>query len=852
MPTYRFLLAATFALASYSHAAPVPAIVPAQMPYFSAAMNAKVDALVAQMTLEEKIKFCQGDIEDKAPRLRGSAALERLGIAPIVFYNGPRAYQMGPGTVFPVPIGQGATWNPDLVRRLANVIALESLAGRTDCLEAPQINIIRDPLAGRNFESFTEDPYLNGKFAAAFVRGAQDAGAPATVKGLICYNQETNRNKADSIVGERALREIYYPGFQAAIDAGVMGVMTSPSDVNGFAASTNADIIGTIKKDFGFQGFVLTDWNGVKETVAGANAGTDLSMPGSPNGQFSAPKLMAAVKSGKVSEATITDKVRRLLRAVYFAGRIEGAPPHAKGEKPNEAHYKVAREAAQQSMVLLKNQNTTLPLAPSNTKKIALLGPHVDKTFPGGGSSAGRMIYEVTARQGIEKRFGKENVTTVPFEVGGAYEAVGAPFVQNAKGQPGWDAVYRGKTPGTDKDAQLKAVAPAIDFNWEMASPDRQIINSDNFSGSWTGTLTPPASGRYSFRATSSGSVRVTIGGQRILDKNVNARQREAGIELKAGQKVPIEVSFNKSGKQGADANVRLEWARPDFTAQMQSQIDGSVAAAKTADAAVVCVGLDHTYDTEGYDRRDMQIPQYQVDFVKAIARANPRTVIVLYSGSPIDMTSWADDVPAILLPWYPGNENGNALADILSGDVSPSGKLPISFPKHYEDSPAAPARQTPDKNDTIIHNEGIFVGYRWYEHEKIAPMFAFGHGLSYTQFAYTMSGPNKLNFQSGGASLEIPVTVKNAGTRAGAEVVQLYVSQREPKIVRAPQELKGFERIELAPGESKTVNFSLDRSAFSYWDETSHAWKVDAGDYEVRVAAVSDDIRGVRVVSVK
>ena len=723
------------------------AAAPADTPYYTPQMMAKVESLVAQMTLEEKIKFCQGDIEDKSPRLRGSAALERLGIKPMVFYNGPRTYQMGAATVFPVPVAQGATWNPDLVRRLANVIAMESLAGRTDCLEAPQMNIIRDPLAGRNFESFTEDPFLNGKLTAAFVQGAQNAGAPATLKGLICYNQELNRNRVNSIVSERALREIYYPGFQAGIDAGVMGIMTSPSYINGVPASSSADVIGTFKNEFGFKGFILTDWNGVEQTVEGANAGTDLSMPGSVNGRFNSARLMEAVKNGQVSEATITDKVRRLLRGVYFAGLIEGAPPHSKGEAPNAEHYKVALEAAQQSMVLLKNEGELLPLAPN--KKIALLGSHVDKTFPGGGSSGGRFIYEVTAQQGIEKRWGKENVNAVPLDVGSVYETIDKSFVQTAAGKPGFDALYKGKTPNTEKDSQLVEIAPTVDFNWEMASPNREVIDSDGFSGKWTGTLTPPVSGNYNFRVTSSGGANIRIDGEQIVGKNRVIRQREGSAQLVAGKPTKIEVNFAKSTRQGADANIRVEWVRPDFATRFAAKLQDSVDAAKAADTAVVCIGLDHSYDTEGYDRSDMMLPQYQVEFIKTIKKANPRTVVVMYAGSPIDMTSWISDAPALVLPWYPGIENGNALASVLAGDVSPSGKLPVTFPRKYEDSPAAPSRQKEDKAETINHHEGVFVGYRWYENQKIAPLFPFGHGLSYTQFFLCLERERRLELST-------------------------------------------------------------------------------------------------------
>lgn len=813
-------------------------------PFFNPAMDAVVEQLVAQMSLGEKIKFCQGDIEGKAPPQRGTAALERLGIKPMVFYNGPRGYQMGKGTVFPSPTGQAASWNPELLEKLGKIIAQESRAGKTDSLEAPSINIIRDPCNGRNFEYYTEDPFLNGKLAAAFVRGAQGTGVPVTVKHLACNSQENNRNEVDAMVGERALREIYLPGFQAAIDAGVLGIMTGANRVNGHHASGNRELIDIIKKDFGFKGFILTDWNGVQDTVEAANAGTDLSMPGKPDGKFNAKNLLAAVKSGEVSEAVITDKVRRILRGVYFAGLIKDGLKKSAGEKPDIAHYQIALEAAEQSLVLLKNSNKTLPLSQNQVKKIAVLGPGADRRFPGGGSSGAGMIYEVTALNGIETRFGKDKVEYVPLPLDRVYEVVGESFVKTADGQPGFAAVYSGKTPNTGIAAKMKATVSAINFNWEMASPDRSQIDSGKYSGVWSGVLSPPVDGKYSFRLSCPDTGKVKLNGRTIIDKFASERNRAGEMELTAGKPVAIEVSFNKTAPQGADTIVRFEWVRPDFASRCATMLAASVNAAKCADAAVLCVGLDHSYDTEGHDRQELTLPSFQVELIKAVAKANPRTVVVLYAGSVIDVRDWINDVPALLFAWYPGIENGRALARILFGDMSPSGRLPITFPAKYEDSPAHPARQAENKLQKIVHHEGVFVGYRWYDEKGIAPMFPFGFGLSYTTFEYRAGTTAPLSHAPGGPPLKFPVVITNTGQSAGVEVVQLYLHADQSSAPRPPQELKGFQRLSLQPGESRTVSFTLDDSAFGFWQPAARAWVVEPGTFELRVGSSSKDIR--------
>ena len=824
-------------------------------PYITPQMDQTVESILSKMTLEEKVKLCTGDIEGKAPRLRGSAAVDRLGVGAMVMYNGGRGFQAGTSTLFPAVTGQAAAFEPDLVRRMAGAMAAEARAGKTDLFEAPGINIIRDPLNGRNFEYFTEDPLLNAKLAAAFVRGAQDQGVVADAKHLICNDQELNRNEVDEVVGERALREIYLPGFQGAIDAGALSIMTGANKVNGLYTSSNADLLGIIKHDFGFQGCILTDWTGVRQTVEAANAGTDLSMPGTPTGGFSAPKLLAALKEGKVSESLVTDKARRVLRAAYFAGCIVGGPPKKPGQKPGPEHTAVALEAAQKAMVLLKNERKTLPLDPDAIRTVAVLGPHADKHFPGGGSSGVmHMDHEITAIAGIRQRLGENRVRYVPFDLDGLYQMLGDKFVKTspaADAKPGFRAVYEGHKPGSADKAQVERQTGEIDFNWEMASPDRQELDPVGFTCAWTGFLTPPVDGEYTFRLAGTDEPSLTVDGKKVLTKLSAAAAAEGRLRLAGGKAVPIVVTYQKRGAQGSDARVRLQWMAPGADLARNQEMQAAVDAARQTDAAVVCIGQDHSIDSEGNFRADMELPGYQVELARAVAKVNPRTVVVLYTGSPVVMEPWINDVPALLLPWYPGSENGRALASVLLGDVNPAGKLPITWPKQEADAPSSQARQKPPKHDKVLHDEGVFVGYRWYDEQKIAPQFPFGFGLSYTTFGYGPTALSAPRWQPGGQGLEATVEVTNTGQKAGAEIVQFYVREKNPAVPRPPRELKAFAKPFLQPGEKQSVRVTLDDAAFAYWDETQRRWAIHPGDFEISACASSRDVRSSAVVAV-
>lgn len=805
--------------------------------FFTPKMEAAVEAVLKQMTVDEKIKMLQGDIEGAAPPSRGSAAVKRLGIGALIFYNGPRGLQTSrTSTLFPTGVAQAASFRPELVEKIGAAISTELLAAGWDVLEAPSINIIRDPLNGRNFEYFTEDPLLNAKLAAAFITGGQRTGAINTAKHFIGNNKEQNRNEVNAVIGERALQEIYLPAFKAACDAGVLSIMTGANRVNGPHASDNPEIINILKNQWGWPGFLYTDWNGVQTTKEAFEAGLDLSMPGKVNSPWTVTKLRPIVELNAENLEALNDKVRRVLRSVYFAGKLPGSTRKPVVTVDYEKHHKLALEAAIASMVLVKNENNILPIT-NKINRIAVIGPMADKKFSnetGGSSGVLGVPYDITALKGLQERFG-DKITNIPFSINELYQNIGSPYVyhldKDGKKVDGFLAKYSGINPVTDEKASVINSTPNINFNWEMASPDRTQLSSEKFQAEWSGTLVPPVSGKYTLRIKGTQIVDLELDGQLVSNKHFIQRLRESTLQLEGGKSYQIKLKFNKIG---GDGSIQLSWITPNAEQELNAILDKSVAAAKAAEIAVVVVGLDHNTESEGMDRLTMGLQDYQDQLIERVTAANPKTVVVLYGGTPISMP-WFNKVHALVLPWYAGIENGHALASLLAGDHDFGGRMPITFPKKYEDSPAYPSRQKADKNITIEHNEGIFVGYRWYESKKIEPLIPFGYGLSYSRYSY-----GKPTIKKEGNNVIVKILVKNIGKITGTEVVQLYIHDQKSSFPRPVKELKAFQSIQLGAGESQNVTFNLNESSFSYFNPATHKWWLEPGVFDILIGESS------------
>ncbi len=684
---------------------------------------AKINRLIQQMTLEEKVNMIH------ASSSFTSGGVPRLGIPEWTMSDGPHGVRpehgrdwnldnnlMDSGTYLPTGVCLAATWNPKLGYAFGSVLGSEAKFRGKNVILGPGINIIRTPLNGRNFEYQSEDPFLVSKMVVGYIKGVQDQGISACVKHYAANNQELWRHTIDVQMSERALREIYLPGFKAAVQqGGANTLMASYNKFRGQWASQNHYLLSQIlKKEWGFKGVVMSDWDAVNNTAQplwngmDLEMGTDLHMLPNPNyGKFfMADTVLGLIRSGKIPEYLINEKVRRILYVMYKTGLIEGQKRSA-GEYNTKEHQQTAAKVAEEGMVLLKNENSILPLNRSSVRSIAVIGYNAErKQSMGGGSSQIRAFYEITPLAGIQSLVSKN--TQVTYSAG--YE-----IKRNAK-------------------ANADLIKQAVD-------------------------------------AASKAEVAIIVGGW----------------------------------THGFDYSV---WK-------------------------------DNAYDAEDFDKPSMYMPFGQDELIKAVLKENPRTIIVLMGGGAIDMTQWVDIAPAILQAWYPGMEGGNALAKIIFGEINPSGKLPMTFPKKLEDHPSHKLGEYPGDSVYVNYYDDIYVGYRYFDTWKIDPQFAFGHGLSYTSFEYS-----NLKLTTNGKGATVSFNIKNTGRLAGAEVAQVYVKQEHSALPRPEKELKGFDKIFLQPGKSKTISIQLDEAAFQYYSDVENSWVREKGNYDILVGGSSRSIK--------
>jgi beta-glucosidase len=687
----------------------------------SIADEAKIEQLIKQMTIEEKVNMIH------ASSSFTSGGVPRLGIPEMVMSDGPHGVRMEHGrdwmvdqgvndscTYLPTGTALAATWNPDLGYEFGSVLGSEAKFRGKDVILGPGINIIRTPLNGRNFEYLSEDPYLASKMVVGCIRGIQDQGISACVKHYLANNQEKDRTTVDVMMSERTLREIYLPGFKAAVqEGGVNTVMGSYNKFRGQYATHNKYLVNDILKgEFGFKGLLMSDWGAVHNTMEAIKNGCDIEMGTDLNQRkadyskfFMGDTVVKLVKGGVVPESLIDDKVRRILR-VMFKTNMLGGNKRTPGEFSTKAHQQSALKIAREAITLLKNDKV-LPLQPQKLKNLLVIGANATRKHAGqGGSSQVNAKYEITPLEGIKTLLGKS-----------------------------------------------------------------------------------------------------------------------VAITYTEGYRVTREKKFDQ-----------------------EPLMKEAVKLAQSADAVIIVGGLirgwtnsfnDNAYDCEGPDKQDMFLPFGQDKLIRAVLEVSPNAVVALVGGSAVDMTAWADKAKAIVQAWYAGMEGGNALAEVLFGKINPSGKLPMTFPKTLEESPAHKLGEYPGVNKVEHYNEGVFVGYRYFDSYKVDPQFCFGHGLSYTQFLYKNL---KINTESNPA--KVTLTVKNTGKMAGAEVVQVYVGDPEASVHRPDKELKAFQKVFLNPGESKTIELQLPESSFQFFDETRGMFALEPGRFTISVGSSSRDIR--------
>ena len=802
----------------------------------NASIDVRVRDLLSKMSLEEKIDQLSGwgdigfDTRDN----------KRLGIPAFKMTDGPLGVRWGKATSFPCGVAMAATWDTSLMARFGEALADETRAKGRNLLLGPCVNIHRFPAGGRNFESYGEDPWLTARLAVNYIKALQSHDVIASVKHFALNNQEWRRTEVNVLADERAMREIYLPSFEAAVkEAGVYTVMSAYNKVNGWWCSENKALLNNIlKSEWGFQGLVVSDWVSTHSTVNAANNGLDLEMP--VGDVFSMVNLKKAVLEGKVLTEMINDKVSRILWVKFKAGLFDKTFASDTTILTGEGHKKLALEFAKESIVLLKNEKNLLPLNLNKIKKIAVIGPNAAiARVGGGGSSRVNPYYSVSPLKGIKQIVNDD--TEVIFSQGDELRSSPLLPVANQFLQPegltgaGLKAEFFNNIKLEGKPA-LTRTDSTLYFIWEDNYPGPGI-GKDSYSVRWSGFITPPVSRIYTFYTASDDGIRLFINGKKLIENwsDHGTTVDSAKIELVAGKSYNIKVEYYENG---GSAICLLGWDLPAGNVQ-NTMIAEAVAAARSADVAIVFAGTSDSFESEGFDRiGGLRLPGRQDELIKAVAEANQNTIVVLNTGTPVITDYWLSKVPVLLEAFFPGQEGGNAIGEIISGKCNPSGKLPFSFISGYNQTPAY--MHYMDKSLEAPYDEGVFVGYRYLEKNNLVPTFPFGFGLSFTTFGYsdltTTKGAND--------TWQVSLKVKNTGKVAGSEVVQLYISDVHSKVPRPVKELKGFARVTLDPGQDKTVSIPLNSRSFAYYDVKGKQWKVEPGSVEIMAGSSSADIR--------
>lgn len=791
--------------------------------------DGRIDALIKKLTLEEKIDLI-GGVDDFYIRANDKIGLPRLKMA-----DGPVGVRnYGPSTVFG-GIGLAATWDPAMASRIGATIGQDARVRGVHFMLGPGVNIYRAPLNGRNFEYFGEDPFLAARIAVGYINGMQSQGVSATIKHFMGNNSEFDRHNTDSIIDERTMREIYLPVFEAAVkEAHVGAIMDSYNLTNGLHMTQNGYLnIDVVKKEWGFPGIIMSDWDATYDGVGAANGGLDLEMP---SGKFmNRANLLPAVKAGKVSEATIDDKVRRILRVAMQFGWLDHEQIDNSIPLLNPAGKQAALEAARSGMVLLKNDGNILPLQKGSIKSIAVIGPDAYPARPGGGGSAEAVPFsQVSYLEGIANYLG---------DSAKVYYSPGLPTLDEISKQMEFTSQASGGQKGLKQEIFHNldlSGKPALVRYDDRASyvPAREGEKSANdISIRWTGFFTPTVAGSYLAFVQGpgeNGGYRLYIDKKLVLDNWTQwyAFVGEAPITL---TQAPHQIELDYYAKKGwGKVTANLGIVRPEALVTPEAK-----ALAARVDAVIVAPGFDAASEGESGDRTFKLLPG-QDELVNQIAAANKKTIVVMTSGGGVDMNGWVDHVPALLEAWYPGQEGGTAVAQLLFGDFDPSGRLPISIERRWEDNPTHDSYYPKTGSKKVEYTEGVFVGYRHYDKSSVKPLFPFGYGLSYTSFAYknlTISPP------SSDQGVTVAFDISNTGSHGGADIAEVFVGDQHAPAPRPVKELKGFAKVNLNPGETKSVTVKLDRRAFSYYDVKTHTWAVAPGDFDVFVARSAVDV---------
>ena len=791
------------------------------------AREAVVETALAKLDLDAKARLLAGQDMWSLP------ALPEIGLKSLVMSDGPigvrgvRWTADDPSIALPSPTALAATWDPALARRAGTLLAQEARRKGVHVLLAPTVNLHRSPLGGRHFEAYSEDPYLTGRIGSGYVTGVQEGGVGTTVKHFVANDAETDRFTVNNVVSERALRELYLAPFEAIVEnAHPWGIMTAYNSVNGTTMTEHRYLVNEVLRgEWGFDGFNVSDWMAARSTVADIEGGLDVAMPG-PTTVYG-EKLAAAVRAGEVTESKVDDAVRNVLRLAARVGILDGAEP-AVTELPAYVDGEaLAREIARRSFVLVRNEGA-LPIPEG--RSVALIGAAArDARVLGGGSAVVFPAHVVSPLDGL----------TAALPEGTLTYAVGAdPNEEPAAADKGFElrAVCRdaaGTVVGTGS-------APSGHLQWMGDDLPDGVTHDKLHSVELTGTFTPRESGRHTFGIKGLGAFTLTVDGTTYFDGDQRADKDDpfvtffgapverATVDLTAGGTYEVSLRHVVSVPEHVPMKVvAFTLTHQEPQRDPDELIAEAVEAARAADTAVVVVATTERVESEGFDRKDLRLPGHQDELVRAVAAANPDTVVVVNSGSPVELP-WRDDVSAVLLSWFPGQEGGAALADVLTGTHEPGGRLPTTWGSFTD----APVTQVTPTDGELAYTEDVFIGYRAWEKEGRTPTYPFGHGLGYTDWTYD-------EIKVTGTTVTVRIT--NSGPRKGRETVQIYVARR----------LAGFATVEALPGESAEVTIELPTRAFETWDEQTNTWTPLKGSFEIEASRSIADCRLRAVVEV-
>jgi len=793
----------------------------------------RVSDLLSRMTLKEKVIFINGvDWMYTNP-------IKRLDVPSFKMSDGPvGTTTWGKSTAYPASILSAATWDTALVHRLGTALGKDARSRGVNFLLGPGVEIARAPMTGRNFEYLGEDPFLSSTMAVDYIQGVQSQGVVATVKHFAANNEEYDRNNISSDIDERTLNEIYLAAFKAAVQQGKVGaVMNSYNRLNGEHTSENSHLNNDIlKKIWGFQGLLMSDWVSVYDRMAAFKGGTDLEMPG--NRDKSSKVLLPALEKGEISEKTLNDKVSRILRVCFKFGFFDRPQEIASIPKDNPDNAKVALDLAREGVVLLKNEDHVLPFT-KKVKTVLVMGPNAQGFVTGGGSSKTNPFHYVSLIDGLTKLSDGRKVVYFP---------EGFPSTENIANisefytdanlqQRGLKATYF-----NNKILEGAPLTTKVEkeVNWNN-TPKVTDLKKGSFSIRYTGFFKPAETEQYALWVKGDDGFRIYINDSLVMDEwsDHPADVHKTQLSLEGNKLYRIKIEYYQSGGNAQLAVACVPSEKSGFTPAIQ--------AAKTADAVVLSFGFDQVTEGEGHDR-PFSLPPGQSDFIKAITKANPNTVVVINAGGNVDMQSWLPSTHGLLQAWYPGQEGGQALAEIIYGKVNPSGKLPVSFEKKWEDNPTYHNYYDPDKDKHVVYKEKLKVGYRYYDQSQVKPQFPFGFGLSYTKFRYS----DLKIVPKGATDFDVQFTIKNTGDYDGAEIAQLYIHQNKCDVFRPVKELKGFTKVFLKKGASKTVSIVLDKNSFSYYKIQNHAFGYDPGAFTILVGPSSEHIELQKELQVK